>query len=59
MNVKTSDLDSLSTELNQHWQRAFDKGDCAVITGTTQKASPANAAVHHMKNTTPSLSSRL
>lgn len=59
MKVKTSDLDSVSTELNQHWQWAFDKGNCAVVIGTTQKALPANAAVHHMKNTTPSFSFRL
>lgn len=59
MNVKTSSLDSLNTEFNQHWQQAVDERDCSVIIDTTQKASPENAAKHHVENKLPSFSSRL
>lgn len=57
MNVRTSDLDSLNSEFNQHWQLATDEGDCAVIIGTSQKASPENASTaHHVENKLPPFS---
>lgn len=59
MNVKTSSLDSLNAEFDQHWQWSLDEGDCAVIIDTTQKASPDNSAAHHVENKLPSFSSRL
>lgn len=51
MNVRSSNLDSLNSEFNQHWQQAPDEGDCAVIIDTTQKALQENATTtHHVEN---------